>query len=56
MSVNGVGDNVVSPDQAALIGRYVQHSRIEMMPRSRHFPMLDEPEAFNQRLRSFLDN
>ena len=56
MSVHGVGDNVVNPDQAALIGRCVSGSRIEMMPYSRHFPMLDEPEAFNQRLDSFLKN
>jgi pimeloyl-ACP methyl ester carboxylesterase len=56
MSVNGVGDNVVSPDQGALIGHYVQHSRIEMMSHSRHFPMLDEPQVFNQRLHSFLAN
>lgn len=56
MSVNGVGDNVVNPDQAALIGRYVSGARIEMMPYSRHFPMLDEPEAFNERLHSFLRN
>lgn len=56
MSVNGVGDNVVNPDQAALIARYVPGARVEMMPYSRHFPMLDEPEAFNQRLHSFLKN
>jgi pimeloyl-ACP methyl ester carboxylesterase len=54
MSVHGVGDNVVNPNQAALIGRYVPGSRIEIMTQSRHFPMLDEPEAFNQRLHSFL--
>jgi pimeloyl-ACP methyl ester carboxylesterase len=54
MSVHGVGDNVVNPDQATLIGRYVRGARIEMMPHSRHFPMLDEPESFNQRLHSFL--
>ena len=56
MSVHGVGDNVVNPDQATLIGRYVRGARIEMMPHSRHFPMLDEPESFNQRLHSFLKN
>jgi pimeloyl-ACP methyl ester carboxylesterase len=48
MSVHG--------DQATLIGRYVRGARIEMMPHSRHFPMLDEPESFNQRLHSFLKN
>lgn len=56
MSIHGVGDNVVNPNQAALIGRYVPGARVEMMPASRHFPMLDEPEAFNQRLYSFLKN
>jgi 3-oxoadipate enol-lactonase len=56
MSVHGIGDNVVNPDQASLIGRFVPGARIEMMAHSRHFPMLDEPEAFNQRLHSFLKN
>ena len=56
MSVHGVDDNVVNPDQAALIGRYVRGARIEMMLHSRHFPMFDEPESFNQRLHSFLEN
>ncbi len=54
MSVNGVGDNVVNPNQAAIIERYVPEARIEMMAHSRHFPMLDEPKAFNERLHSFL--
>lgn len=56
MSVHGTGDNVVNPDQAAIIGRCVSGARIEMMLHSRHFPMLDEPEEFNQRLNSFLKN
>jgi len=56
MSINGVGDNVVNPNQATLIARWVPGARIEMMPSSRHFPMLDEPEAFNERLYSFLEN
>jgi pimeloyl-ACP methyl ester carboxylesterase len=56
MSVHGVSDNVVNPNQAALIGRCVPGARVEMMPESRHFPMFDEPDEFNQRLRSFLTN
>lgn len=56
MSVNGVGDNVVNPNQAAIIKRYVSGARIEMMAHSRHFPMLDEPEVFNEQLHSFLRN
>jgi pimeloyl-ACP methyl ester carboxylesterase len=54
MSIHGAGDNVVNPDQATLIGRYVPGARVELMTHSRHFPMLDEPEGFNQRLHSFL--
>jgi pimeloyl-ACP methyl ester carboxylesterase len=54
MSVHGVGDNVVNPDQAELIGSCVPDARVELMSKSRHFPMLDEPEAFNERLHSFL--
>jgi pimeloyl-ACP methyl ester carboxylesterase len=56
MSVHGVGDNVVHPDQARLIGRYVPEARVDMMQNSGHFPMLDEPQGFNQRLHSFLKN
>jgi pimeloyl-ACP methyl ester carboxylesterase len=56
MSVHGVGDNVVHPDQARLIGRYVSEARVDMMQNSRHFPMFDEPQGFNQRLHSFLKN
>jgi pimeloyl-ACP methyl ester carboxylesterase len=56
MSVHGVGDNVVHPGQARLIGRYVPGARVDMMQHSRHFPMFDEPQGFNQRLHAFLRN
>lgn len=56
MSIHGVGDNVVNPNQTHLIARCVPLARIEMMANSRHFPMLDEPKAFNERLLSFLIN
>ena len=56
MSVHGVGDIVVNPYQATLIGRHVPGARFEIMRHSRHFPMLDEPEAFNHQLQSFLRN
>jgi len=56
MTIHGVGDNVVNPNQAALIRHYVRGARVEMMSHSRHFPMLDEPEAFNQCLDSFLSD
>jgi len=54
MSVHGVHDNVVNPNQTSLIAQWVPRARIEMMANSRHFPMLDEPRAFNERLLSFL--
>jgi pimeloyl-ACP methyl ester carboxylesterase len=54
MSINGAGDNVVNPNQATLIGRWVPGSRVQIMASSRHFPMLDEPESFNENLYSFL--
>jgi pimeloyl-ACP methyl ester carboxylesterase len=54
MGIYGVGDNVVEPSQADLIERSVPVSRIKMMAGSGHFPMLDEPEAFNEYLAEFL--
>jgi pimeloyl-ACP methyl ester carboxylesterase len=54
MGIYGVGDNVVKPNQANLISRNAPISRVKMMPYSRHFPMLDEPAAFNQYLAEFL--
>jgi pimeloyl-ACP methyl ester carboxylesterase len=54
MGIYGVGDNVVEPGQAQLIDKSVPVSRIKMMAGSRHFPMLDEPQAFNEYLIEFL--
>ncbi len=54
MGIYGAGDNVVQPNQAKLIAAYVPISRIKMMNGSRHFPMLDEPQAFNEYLAEFL--
>lgn len=54
MGIYGLGDKVVEPTQANVITNNAPVSRIVMMPRSGHFPMLDEPEAFNQHLVEFL--
>lgn len=54
MGIYGVGDNVVAPTQANVITNNVPVSRIKMMSGSRHFPMLDEPQAFNDNLAEFL--
>lgn len=54
MGIYGVGDNVVAPNQADIITKSVPVSRVKMMSGSKHFPMLDEPQAFNENLEEFL--
>jgi pimeloyl-ACP methyl ester carboxylesterase len=51
----GDKDNIVNPRQwqPMLVG--ITHARIERFPRSGHFLMLEEPTAFSQKLKSFLD-
>ena len=50
----GVGDNIVSPKQSTLMRSLMPDARVEMMQHSRHFPMLDEPDLFNDFLLRFL--
>ena len=54
MGIYGVGDNVVAPNQANVIAQKAPLSRVKMMAGSKHFPMLDEPQAFNENLADFL--
>ena len=54
IGIFGVSDNIVNPNQADVMRRALPGARIEMMTRSRHFPMLDEPERFNGILLEFL--
>ena len=54
LGIYGVGDNVVEPSQADIIIKNVPLSRVKMMSGSKHFPMLDEPKAFNENLAEFL--
>ena len=54
LGVYGMGDIIVSPNQSKLLSQYVSNSQVIMMPGSGHFPMLDEPELFNQYLLDFL--
>ncbi len=56
LGVFGEHDNIVNPDQAQVLANGVPHARIQMMPNSRHFPMLDEPDLFRQVLLDFLLN
>lgn len=54
MGIYGAGDNVVAPNQANLIAKNAPISKVTMMLGSGHFPMLDEPQAFNRNLAEFL--
>lgn len=54
MGIYGAGDNVVAPNQANLIVKNAPISKVTMMLGSGHFPMLDEPQAFNRNLAEFL--
>jgi len=54
LGIYGRGDNIVNPNQAQVLKSGVTRARIRMMPESRHFPMLDEPESFRNALLSFL--
>lgn len=53
LGVYGQGDKIVDPRQAELLSQ-VAGARVEMMQGARHFPMLDEPEAFYSTALSFL--
>jgi hypothetical protein len=35
--------------------RGIHHAHIERFPAAGHFPMLEEPQNFGERLKSFLD-
>lgn len=53
LGVYGRGDKIVDPRQADLLAQ-VGGARVTKMQGARHFPMLDEPEAFYSTVLSFL--
>jgi pimeloyl-ACP methyl ester carboxylesterase len=54
MGLYGKRDVIVSPHEHKTLHAGVKHARIEVMPGSGHFPMLDEPEKYLGLIRSFL--
>ena len=54
LGIYGIHDNIVNPDQSKALAAGVPQSNIAMLSKSRHFPMLDEPEMFRQTLLDFL--
>lgn len=56
MGIYGRRDVIVHPKQYEPLQAGVKHARIEVLPRSGHFPMLDEPVACLGLIRSFLED
>lgn len=54
MGIYGGRDVIVSPHEYKTLGAGLPHARLEVMPKSGHFPMLDEPEKYLALIRSFL--
>jgi pimeloyl-ACP methyl ester carboxylesterase len=54
MGIYGARDVIVHPKQYQPLSAGVQQARVEVMPRSGHFPMLDEPDKYLTLIRSFL--
>jgi hypothetical protein len=44
-----------SPKQWQPLQKGISHARIERFPLAGHFPMLEEPQNFSERLKAFLD-
>jgi pimeloyl-ACP methyl ester carboxylesterase len=51
----GDRDNIVDPGQSQLLGQRMPRAVVQRFPNCGHFIMLDEPQAFMQRLKSFLN-
>ncbi len=56
LGIYGLNDNIVSPSNAQLLDNSVASAQVALMPKSRHFPMTDEPDRFNATLEEFLRN
>jgi pimeloyl-ACP methyl ester carboxylesterase len=55
MGMYGKKDIVVNPKQWQPLQRGVPHAQIERFSTAGHFIMLDEPDDFNKKLKTFLD-
>ncbi|MCF6277352.1 MAG: alpha/beta hydrolase [Anaerolineales bacterium] len=56
MGMFGALDNIVNPNQWQPMQAGIAQTRVERFADAGHFIMLDEPEEFMQRLKSFLDD
>ncbi len=55
LGMYGDKDVVVHPLQWQPMQKGISHAVIERFPRAGHFPMLEEPTEFSQKLKNFLD-
>lgn len=55
MGMYGDRDVIVHPKQWEPMKKGIGHAYIERFPSAGHFPMLEEPQNFSERLKSFLD-
>lgn len=55
MGMYGDRDVIVHPRQWQPMQKGIPHAHIERFPLAGHFPMLEEPRQFSERLKSFLD-
>lgn len=56
LGIFGERDNIVSPINAKILRDLKPDATVQLMPHSRHFPMLDESERFLQVLTHFLES
>lgn len=55
MGIYGDRDVIVHPKQWEPMKKGISHAHIERFPAAGHFPMLEEPQNFSERLKAFLD-
>jgi pimeloyl-ACP methyl ester carboxylesterase len=55
MGMYGERDVIVHPRQWEPMQQGIPHAHIERFPAAGHFPMLEEPQSFGERLKAFLD-
>jgi pimeloyl-ACP methyl ester carboxylesterase len=55
MGMYGDRDVIVDPGQWEPMQKGIEHAHIERFPAAGHFPMLEEPQNFAERLKAFLD-
>jgi pimeloyl-ACP methyl ester carboxylesterase len=55
LGIYGDRDKVVHPKQWQPMQKGIPQAQIERFPMAGHFPMLEEPKEFSERLKAFLD-